>query len=344
MCPHCNLFFTLNQFIMKAFTRNFGLLLITLVVLSGTTAIGQSTLNPADSVITYSPSKPPAIPAYGSIQKWVRTVRMSWNTSLWKCYIYNGNPFRLRFPKSYQPGVNDGKVYPMMIFMHGEGEGGTVYDNEYSLFHGGQIFDTAVTNGSFDGYILVMQTTGGWGPPQMTSQQAVINYMITNNKLDPFRITLNGLSGGGSGDWQLFQSGEFNVAGLMPMSSVAIAFDSPDSAKKWRFTPIWNIHGGKDGSPAPYTAQQVLAAMQAAGANYIDLDMISQGHDTWDSTWSMPAFWPWLLAQYSSNPWCLFGRTQFCQGDNINLTLGRGSRVPAVPVATEWEPPLLHHE
>ncbi|HVS96519.1 MAG TPA: fibronectin type III domain-containing protein [Puia sp.] len=307
---------------MKAFTRIFGLLLITLVALSGPTVVAQSILNPNDSVITYNPASPPRIPAYGSIAKWVRTVRMSWNTNLWKCYIYNGNQFRLRFPKSYVPGVNDGKLYPMLIFMHGEGEGGTTYDNEYSLFHGGNLFDAAVSNGTFDGYILVMQTTGGWGPPQMTAQQVIIDYMIKNNKLDPFRVTLNGLSGGGSGDWQLYQSKQCYIAGLVPMSSVAIAFDSPDTVAKYKFTPIWNIHGGKDGSPAPYTAAQVLAAMQAQGANYVDLNMTTQGHDTWDSTWSMPAFWPWLLNQYGSNPWPLFGRTQFCKGDKINITVG----------------------
>src|SRR6185437_8354497 len=150
----------------------------------------------------------------------------------------------------------------------------------------------------------------------------IIDYMITNNKLDPFRVTLNGLSGGGQGTWQMYQTFPTYPAGLLPMSSDAIAYASADSAQKWKFTSIWNIHGGLDGSPAPYTAQQVLLAMQAAGANYIDLNMTTQGHDTWDSTWSMPAFWPWNLAQYSSNPWCLFGRTQFCPGDHISLTVG----------------------
>jgi len=247
---------------------------------------------------------------------------MTWNTNSWKCYIYNGNQFRLRFPNGYNPTANDGKLYPMMIFMHGEGEAGTVYDNEYSLFHGGQIFDTAVANGSWPGYVLVMQTGGGWGPNQMAAQQFIIDYMIKNNKLDPFRVVLNGLSGGGSGDWQLFQAKESYIAGLIPMSSVSINFDSPDSVNKWKFEPIWNIHGGKDGSPAPYTAQQVLLAMQAGGANYTDLNMTTQGHDTWDSTWSMPAFWPWLAAQYCSNPWTLFGRTWFCPGQTINVTVG----------------------
>ena len=118
--PVTIIFSTLNQFNMKALYRNFGLLLITLFALSGPDASAQSILNPNDSVITVGSNRP-GIPAFGSIAKWVRTVRMSWNTNLWKCYIYNGNQFRLRFPTSYQPGVNDGKVYPMMIFMQENG-------------------------------------------------------------------------------------------------------------------------------------------------------------------------------------------------------------------------------
>ena len=308
---------------MKNSTRIFSWLLIAITFLFAQNAAqAQSILNPSDTIVTFNPADTPAIPAYGQIAKWVRTVRMSWNTSNWKCYIYNGNQFRLRFPPDYNPTANDGKLYPMLIFMHGDGEGGSVYDNEYSLYHGGNVFESAVSGGTFDGYVLVMQTSGSWGPNQMVAQQYIIDYMIRNNKLDPFRVYLNGLSAGGAGDWEFYQSAPTYPAGVLPMSSVAIALDNPDTVAKYKYTPIWMITGGLDGSPAPYTAQQVTNAMTAQGANFTWLDMTTQGHDTWDSAWSMTTFWPWLKAQYSSNPWCLFGRTQFCPGDSINVTVG----------------------
>ena len=50
--------------------------------------------------------------------------------------------------------------------------------------------------------------------------------------------------------------------------------------------------------------------------------MLTQGHDTWDSTWSMATFWPWLLNKYCSNPWTLFGQTLFCPGVTPNVTIG----------------------
>src|SRR5580765_2016552 len=85
----------------------------------------QSVLDPNDPVITYNSANPPVEPPYGQIGKWVRTVRLGWNTTAYKAYIYKGCAFRLKFPKSYDPVANDGKKYPMLVFFHGLGETGS---------------------------------------------------------------------------------------------------------------------------------------------------------------------------------------------------------------------------
>ena len=38
--------------------------------------------------------------------------------------------------------------------------------------------------------------------------------------------------------------------------------------------------------------------------------------------WAEPDFIPYMLRAYSSNPWPLFGRSEFCPGDPINVTIG----------------------
>jgi fibronectin type 3 domain-containing protein/predicted esterase len=307
---------------MKNSTRIFSLLVFAFIIYSGQIVRGQSILNPADPVVTYNPAAPPTQPAFGTIGKWVRTVRMSWNTNGYKAYIYKNNQFRLYFPKTYNPTAVDGKKYPMLVFYHGVGEAGTIYDNEYSLYHGGQFFAQSVDNGTFDGYILVMQTGGGWGPVQYGPIKEIIDYMVTNNKLDPFHVGGNGLSGGGGGTWNFYLTYPTYNSCIIPMSAVDIAYTADATTNLAKYTPIWNIHGGLDGNPAPYTCQQVNAAFQAKGANYLDKNYTTLGHDTWDSTWQEPNFWPFLNAGYAANPWTLFGRTQFCTGDPINLTVG----------------------
>src|SRR3712207_5604743 len=75
--------------------------------------------NPKDTVKTYDPAKPPTKPPIdGKVYKWVRTPRVSWSTTSYKCYIYNGMAFRLKFPKNY----DSTKRYPILIFFHGRGE------------------------------------------------------------------------------------------------------------------------------------------------------------------------------------------------------------------------------
>ena len=131
---------------------------------------GQSILNPNDTVFTYNSaatlgtSTNPNQPAAGTIGKWVRTVRMSYSTTEWKCYIFNGMCFRLHFPKGYNPTANDGKKYPMMVFYHGAGEAGPVTDNEISMAHGGQVpFQSASDAGTWPGYIMIPQNQNGRG-------------------------------------------------------------------------------------------------------------------------------------------------------------------------------------
>jgi len=198
--------------------------LLSALLIFTATAFSQSVLNPNDAIVNYNSSKPPTQPAWGQIGKWVRTPKLGWNTSNYKCYIYNGCAFRLRFPKSYNPSANDGKKYPMLVFFHGLGETGNIYDNEYQLYHGGDVFDAAVNDGTFDGYVLFMQSQGFWGQGQYQYITDIINYMVTNNKLDAFRISANGLSAGGQGTWEMLLYHPNTIASALPMSEISIGY------------------------------------------------------------------------------------------------------------------------
>ncbi len=286
-------------------------------------ATAQSVLNPADPIVVYNSSAPPATPAWGTIAKWVKTNRLGWNTSLFKAYYYNGYAFRLKFPKTYNPTAVDGKKYPMIAFFHGLGERGTIYDNEYSLLHGGQQFNNKVEDGTFDGYVLVMQSQNGyWDVGHYNALKELINYMVINNKLDGFRVTTNGLSAGGAGSWDMMINNPTFVAGAMPMSSTCACYINSTTINKIKYTPIWNFQGGLDPSPTPYTAESVRDAILAAGGNFKYTLYPNLAHSTWNTVWAEPGFYPFASQVHSANPWPLTGRSEFCPGDPINLTIG----------------------
>lgn len=297
------------------------ILLISLFAVS-ISGYSQSVMDPSDPIVTYDAAHPPTQPAWGQIGKWVRTSRLGWNTTSYKAYIYKGNAFRLKFPKTYNPTANDGKKYPMMVFFHGLGEAGDIYDNEFQLYHGGDVFRNAVDNGTYDGYILCMQSTGYWGGNQYQAIVEIIDYMVANNKLDAFQVSDNGLSAGGQGTWEMLINHPTYISASLPMSSSSINYETTSTANAIKFTPMWLFQGGLDGSPAPYTSRQVRDYILAAGGNFSYKEYPTLGHGTWDSVWKEPDFWPFLLRAYAANPWTLFGRTEFCAGDPINLTIG----------------------
>ena len=56
--------------------------------------------------------------------------------------------FRIKFPKTYAHNIADGKVYPSIILLHGLGESGNVWDNEYQLLNGGQYHAQKIDDGT----------------------------------------------------------------------------------------------------------------------------------------------------------------------------------------------------
>lgn len=302
----------------------FSLLLYFAVFCQKQTA-AQSVLNPNDPIVEYDPSNPPVEPPYGQIGKWVRTKSLSWNTDSYKAYIYEGMCFRLKFPKTYNPTANDGKKYPLAIVFHGGGEIGPITDNESQLYHGGQPYMDAVDNGIFDGYVLFPQSQGLWGNISYLRIIDIINYLVANNKADPFHISVNGASSGGQACWDMVINYTPYVSVALPMSNISIGYKEPSVVNQVKFTSIWNFQGGLDGSPSPSTAQQVDDAMIAAGANYKYTLYINTGHNTWDSAFAEPDFFPFILQGYASNPFALYGRTGFCDSNSINLNIGVAS-------------------
>ena len=98
--------------------RNFTLLIgIAILLLQNTYA--QSVIDPSDPVVNYDPNNPPALPPYLQMGKWVRTpnqdvairnqYNVGWDPNIYKAYVWQNMAFRVRFPKTYVPGVNDGK-------------------------------------------------------------------------------------------------------------------------------------------------------------------------------------------------------------------------------------------
>ncbi|MFT4022872.1 MAG: PA14 domain-containing protein, partial [Flavihumibacter sp.] len=312
---------------MSISTRRFVLRLIASIAIWLTAAdsalLAQSVLDPADPIVEYNSATPPAVPAYNVIGKWARTRKLAWNTEDYKAYYLNGFPFRLKYPKTYAPGVADGKKYPLLVMLHGKSESGPASDNESQIFNGGQVFLSAVNDGVFDGYVLFLQNPQTfWGNSQFLVINRIIDYMVANNKLDIDRVIIHGVSAGGTGAWNYVDTFIKNVAAAIPMSAAAASNASATAVDSYKFTPIWLFQGGQDQNPRPATADAVNTAATAQGANFKYTLYPNTGHNTWYEAYTEADFFPFINRAHKANPYALFKKTEYCEGDPVNTTLG----------------------
>jgi len=295
--------------------------LMPLFLLAGS-SIAQSVFDPNDVNQEYNRRNPPAVPTTNVPEKWVKTSRMTWNTASYKCYIYKGMPFRLRFPKTYVAG--NGKTYPLYLFYHGKGERGSVYDNEYQLYHGGSWHSSNVDMGNFDGFLLYPQSqdaNGIFTTADITNIVDLIeNFLVPEVQVDPFRIIANGLSVGGGEVWGSFIGWQKYFAAFLPISAAEYRYGPYIVQNKW--TPIWLFQGALDNNPAPVQAHTIVAQAQNAGANLIYTEYPDRGHDCWNNAWLEPNYFPYMRKAYKSNPWPDGGRTEFCPDETVNITIG----------------------
>ncbi len=278
----------------------------------------STVFDPADQIRVYDPGAPPQEPVSGKVGKWVKTNRVGWNTSAYKAYIYKGLPFRLMYPKNYDRA----KKYPLYIFFHGLGEYGTIYDNEYSLYHGGELHKNAVNSGAFDGFLLYPQNQNGrWSSYHLSLiRELVETKMIPQIGIDPFRISVNGLSGGGSAVWSFTLRYTKLVAAYLPIS--ATAYQYYDSINKYKFTPGWHFQGGLDNAPMPSASRGLGNKILGAGGNYRYTEFSTRAHDCWYQAWTEKDYFPFMMRAHKANPWALSGRTEFCPGDSVLATVG----------------------
>jgi len=280
----------------------------------------------------------------------------TWNTAPYESYQYNIPAgqiarFRLMSPNGFDRFATDGKLYPIIIFLHGSGEAG-VYDaapnngvgeqdNEKQLVHGGQTHMTAVQNGTFPGFLLYPQIRRpnpalgigpSWGYDNLKAVEYIIRKLVEGYKVDPDRIYIHGLSMGGEGAWRFISWRPDLFAAAHPMSAAGTAFwknkSSPpgywegEARQRYKHIPLRQAQGALDTGPLPLEGNGQVDAIREIGGNIRYSYYPTLGHGTWNSEYAKPDFFSWFLSQRKNQIHVYNGQTSFCPGENFSVTLG----------------------
>ena len=221
--------------------------------------------------------------------------------------------YQVYVPSDYTPE----KRWPVILFLHGAGEGGrdALLPTEYQL--GSAIRRNAA---HYPGLVVFPQVAAYqpvWSSADVDFALEVLADAQRDFAVDDDRIYVTGVSSGGKAAWHALyrHPARFAAAlivcglvrprlaggGRMPDADPVVpdADGSPmeQLASRLQATPIWTFHGDVDPVFPVEDARAVMTALQRAGAPVRYTELAGFGHDVWDIAYYSPQVADWLFAQ-----------------------------------------------
>lgn len=203
--------------------------------------------------------------------------------------------FRLRSPAVLQPG----KKYPLIIWFHGAGKRGN--DNFRQLAHIHYMLELLVQKNSQDFFMLATQCPNGvdWSEPMeggedsaMSVTNEILETLLEELPIDASRVSLVGLSTGGSAIQDFYRLAPSRFSGLL-ISSATLSINSTETVK----TPIWVFNCTDDPQVSPRTSQSHVDKINQNGGRAALTLVKSAEHNTWKAALSDYKAVIWLIDQ-----------------------------------------------
>lgn len=210
-------------------------------------------------------------------------------------------PYRLLVPQAYDAA----KQWPLVIWLHGSGDGGSNNTSQLSGI-GGSYFGNRE---KCQALVMVPQCPSGssWlavglnAPPKITEPSRMIVAAIGELKkefaLDERRIYIGGFSMGGCGSWDLLSRYPQLFAAAFPIAGPP--GDRPGLAPLIKEVPIWVFQGDHDKVAPVESSRTIVAALKGVDAPVKYTEYRGGGHEMHQPL-TDPQFPEWLLAQKRS--------------------------------------------
>lgn len=216
--------------------------------------------------------------------------------------------YRLLSPSNVEPG----RLYPLVLFLHGAGERGG--DNKAQLNYFPEWMASPEMREAYPCYILAPQCPDGdawshisWrsveakpldlGPtdPMLATLDALKD-VVHNEPIDIRRVYLTGLSMGGFGSWDLAMRHPDWFAALIPICGGGVIAE----AHRITDVPTWAFHGASDNVVPTQLTRDMVKAIEEAGGSPRYTEYEGVGHDSWTATYTDRDVLTWMFMQVNS--------------------------------------------
>lgn len=196
--------------------------------------------------------------------------------------------YYLYFPETY--ATEENQLFPLLLFLHGGGESG-------------QKLSTLKTNGppkliaegkQFPFIILAPQNPykKKWWNTRAVMQ--LLDTVLAQNRVDPNRIYLTGLSRGGGAAWELAVQYPERFAAMAVVCGMTPV---PYAAWISRDMPIWVFHGTADASIPFSESDNMVKKLRELGHTVRFTVYKGKGHNVWDQAYKTPGLYDWFMEQ-----------------------------------------------
>jgi predicted peptidase len=214
------------------------------------------------------------------------------------------------------------KLHPVILFLHGIGEGGEdgLLQTQVGL---GPAIRQARERFPFIVVFPQARRYQLWTGEMATLALKALDQTVEEFNGDPQRLYITGISMGGFGTWYIATRAPDKFAAIVPICGFVNfkqldlpaerktfilednAFtESPDPyvavASQISKVPTWIFHGGADPVVSPDESRKMFQTLRASGfdVRYTEYDGV--GHDSWDRAYAEPDLVPWLLSHRRS--------------------------------------------
>ncbi|WKS94878.1 prolyl oligopeptidase family serine peptidase [Riemerella columbina] len=183
------------------------------------------------------------------------------------------------------------KPFPLIVFLHGAGERGDDLERVkvHSPFTYRHLMKEPVA-------ILAPQCPQGeyWDTEAVYE---LLKTIISQYPVDQNRIYLTGLSMGGWGTWKLADEHPELFAAIAPVCAPMHRPAFFNACEHFRDTPIWLFHGALDDVVPLDDSTRMFKKLKNCNPKVQYTIFEKDNHNAWDSTYSMPTLYEWILSQ-----------------------------------------------
>jgi predicted peptidase len=236
----------------------------------------------------------------------------SYEVYLKKQFVHGSDTLNYRI--MYPEKMEEGKTYPLILFLHGAGERGI--DNESQLINGGDLFIQDSVRANFPAIVIFPQCSKDdyWanvtvdrsthplgldfhpenGPTKhLQMVMSLLDGELDKEYIKKSQVYVMGLSMGGMGTFEILSRKPDTFAGAIAICGAGVPENVETFAKN---TPMWIFHGAQDNVVAPAQSIEMVSALLNAGAFPKFTLYDHANHGSWNPAFAEPELLDWLFS------------------------------------------------